>query len=408
MTILLSGGVLFGCTALAVDVGSLMFERRQLQNGADSAASSLAMACADNMAACTMSNTSTAAVVNRFNNVNNTKDQVGGIDSVCGNSLVTNVVASMPLCPASTGGTTDCPPVSSALATANVPWVEVHTKTQQADGTSAVPNVITRMVTGASATTVKACARAAWGPAGVATLNILPVVMSYCDWKAQTGYDPLHPNNPGLYPPSPTAGQTPGYGTVDNPWPALSWERAVYTQGSTSTCTTWNGHVAPGGFSVIQGTTSCQVASSIGDWFWARPGNSRPCDSTIFDGYRGKIVYIPIFDCLSYQAWPTYDPTNPPAGGCNNGNGSNTYYHVSMYAAFYLTGWYFSSSPQPSIVPGSTFGSPGHPCVGGDRCMYGFFVKDLITGAQLQALQSAVVPGPQPPNGGLQTATPVG
>ena len=43
---LLSFGVILGLLAIAVDVGRLMVERRQLQNGADAAAMSLAQSCA--------------------------------------------------------------------------------------------------------------------------------------------------------------------------------------------------------------------------------------------------------------------------------------------------------------------------------------------------------------------------
>ena len=46
VTILFSSGVLIGCAALTVDVGQLYSERRQLQNGADAAALSLAKVCA--------------------------------------------------------------------------------------------------------------------------------------------------------------------------------------------------------------------------------------------------------------------------------------------------------------------------------------------------------------------------
>ena len=46
VTMLFSSGVCIGCAALTVDVGQLYSERRQLQNGADAAALSLAKVCA--------------------------------------------------------------------------------------------------------------------------------------------------------------------------------------------------------------------------------------------------------------------------------------------------------------------------------------------------------------------------
>ena len=46
VAILFGIGVVFGVMALAIDVGGLMVERRQLQNGADATAMSLAESCA--------------------------------------------------------------------------------------------------------------------------------------------------------------------------------------------------------------------------------------------------------------------------------------------------------------------------------------------------------------------------
>jgi uncharacterized membrane protein len=43
--VLLAMGVVFGFLAISVDVGSLLWERRQLQNAADAAALSLATEC---------------------------------------------------------------------------------------------------------------------------------------------------------------------------------------------------------------------------------------------------------------------------------------------------------------------------------------------------------------------------
>ncbi len=43
------------------------------------------------------------------------------------------------------------------------------------------------------------------------------------------------------------------------------------------------------------------------------------------------------------------------------------------YAALYLTGWYFSGTSQASIKSGSA------PCSGGDRCISGWFLKDLVS-----------------------------
>ncbi|GAB3434488.1 hypothetical protein GCM10027517_02610 [Phycicoccus ginsengisoli] len=409
VAILLGGCVLFGMAALAVDVGGLMFERRQLQNGADSATSSMAMACARDAAKCTdTAGSTTAQDVAALNNKNNTRDQVGGVQGACGNSVaVAQAVAkgaALTLCPTTTLGGPDCPPVPPAVTAKGLPYVEVRTVTKEANGSSGITNWFSKANGGQAQSTVSACARAAWGPVNPGTLNVLPVIISYCDWKNQTGYNPLTPGNPLLYPPGPDNTTTYGYGSATNPWPAGSWERAVYTKGNDTTCPNWNGHTAPGGFSVID-NASCTVMTSDDSWYHGTPGSSAPCDPAIFHAFLGKVVYVPVFDCMSYQTWPAYTTTDPP-GGCNSGNGSNTYYRVMNYAAFYLTGWYFSSDPQSSINPNNPFPG-GNPCTGGDRCMSGFFLKDLITKADLQDLLNNP-PGPQPPNTGLQAAVNIG
>jgi hypothetical protein len=60
-----------------------------------------------------------------------------------------------------------------------------------------------------------------------------------------------------------------------------------------------------------------------------------------------------------------FDHTN----GLTGANGS---YHLKGYAAFVLTGYWFTGGfREPSVVTGT------HYCRGNDHCIYGFFTKDL-------------------------------
>jgi hypothetical protein len=107
---------------------------------------------------------------------------------------------------------------------------------------------------------------------------------------------------------------------------------------------------------------------------------------------QGQVIYIPVFDCMTGGA-----TTITAATDCNSGNGSNTYYHVAGYAAFYVTGWKFSGNSLASIKSGSV------PCSGGSRCISGWFLKDLV--------QSGDITPPAPggvPNFGLTTVKPAG
>jgi Flp pilus assembly protein TadG len=388
LVVILLVPVLFGAAALSIDVGSLMWERRQLQNGSDAAVVTAAQTCALTPALCPTG--ATTALTNVAGA--NAADNATTVSSVCGNAAAQSTAPGMTLCasagasPPTTPGITDCPVVPTSLAT-GVPYIEVRTETKTASGAGAITSKIASIVAGSQVkTTVRSCSRAAWGPAAPSSLNVFPIVMSYCDWAHDTGYTGAAGS--ATYPPGPVSTITPyGYG-AGNPWTSIS-EQVIYTKGNTSTCTTWNGHSAPGNFySVSSG--GCSANSVLGGWMPGTPGNSSPCSG--IGSYLGQVIYIPVFDCV------TTGPTTITAGtDCNSGHGSNTYYHVMGYAALYLTGWYFSGTSQASIQSGSV------PCGGGDRCMSGWFLKDLVSAGDI----TAPVPG-GPPNLGLTVIKPVG
>jgi hypothetical protein len=388
VAVLLGGGVVMGFTALSIDVGTLMWERRQVQNGADAAALALAQTCAETPAQCSPAVPSTLAMLNSYNNGNardghNGLDPAQGLVGVCGRNVPT-----LPGCSSPVGNVQDCPAVSSSLDP-NAQFVEVHTRTESSGGSSILPTwLIKTLNNGSSGTTVKACARAAWGDTNPTSGLIFPIVMSFCDWKAQTGY-----SGPGtaVYPPGPSESITPyGYGPT-NPWTGIA-ERVVYTKNNPANCSTWNGHSAPGGFYSINEGGPCTANSTVGGWVHATTGNSSPCSGmTMPDGssIKGKVIHLPVFDCL-YNTPTTITGSTDCTGSSPKASGSNVYYHIMGYAAFYVTGWYFSSDSQPSIKSGAT------PCSGGDRCLSGWFLKDLVSEGDIQGSN----PG-GPPNLGL-------
>ncbi|MDU0312661.1 pilus assembly protein TadG-related protein [Phycicoccus sp. M110.8] len=388
LTIILLVPVLFAAAALSVDVGNLLSERRQLQNGADAAAFTAAQTCAEKPSLCPPSITSGPVATMANSNAN---DNMATVTSICGSAAARASSPGLTLCTApASPGLTDCPTIPTAAA--NLPYVEVRTLTRTSTGSSTLINRFARIANRNAATnSVRACSRAGWGGVNPANLNVLPITVSYCDWTAATGYT----GTPGsaTYPPAPDYSiNSYGYGGT-NPW-QTSWQRTIYTKGSPSTCSTWNGHVAPGGFSQLDTNTVCSVSTTNGAWYHGQPGNSTPCPSTSFAGLLGTVVYLPVFDCMT--AAPT---TITAATDCNSGSGSNLYYHVSGYAAFYLTGWYFSSTPQSSIVGG------GLPCTGGDRCIEGWFLKDLISASDMASL---INPTPGAPNYGLTSVAQLG
>jgi Flp pilus assembly protein TadG len=391
IVIILLVPALFGAAALSIDVGNLMWERRQLQNGSDAAVVLAAQTCAQTPSQCPTGPTPALTSVAGAN----AADNASTITSVCGNAAAQAVASGLALCasagasPPTQPGIIDCA-VVPGLPGRSLPYLELRTETRTAMSGNAITSAIASIVSGSSVnTTVRSCSRAAWGPAAPSSLAVFPIVMSYCDWAQDTGYT----GTPGsaTYPPGPVDSITPyGYGAA-NPWSAIT-ERIVYTKGNETTCTTWNGHSAPGGFYSIS-SGGCSINSVVGGWVDATTGGSIPCPSIA--SFLGKVIYIPVFDCLRGDNTTTITATT----NCNDGGGTKTYYHVMGYAAFYLTGWNFSGSngSQVSIKSGTA------PCANGDRCMSGWFLKDLVSEADI----TAQTPG-GPPNLGLTTVKAAG
>ena len=83
VAVLLVGGVLIGMAALSIDVGSLYAERRQLQNGADSAALAVAQ---DAARSCSTGSCVPTTRAQTYAN-SNAKDGASSVLEVCGAGL---------------------------------------------------------------------------------------------------------------------------------------------------------------------------------------------------------------------------------------------------------------------------------------------------------------------------------
>jgi hypothetical protein len=221
----------------------------------------------------------------------------------------------------------------------------------------------------------------------------LAITMSECDWKAQTGYTgpgtATYPAPPGPY----TVTAPYGYGDPGHPWPTI--EHTVWSKGNPTTCPTSSpGGTAPGGFAWLDGLLGPCKGSAVDDsWVHGDTGNNG-CDEVMFDPYLGKVVYVPVFDCFANA------PMTPPfaSGTCNTGNGNNTYYHITGFAAFYLSGWKLTQDTQASVKPPHSLCATG----GNDRCLSGWFVQDLIPEGEF------VTPTAGNPNYGLTLVKPLG
>ncbi len=376
VAVFLAGGVLVGMAAFSVDVGSLLGERRQLQNGADAAALALAQTCSTTPARCTTANASTAAALAGLadGNADDGTAALAGTAAqpaaVCWHDAGTlpASVGALPACGPAGTGPVDCPALPSVLTdNPDIPYVEVRTATAMPDGSTLFPTPFAAtFADGSDGTAVRACARAAWGAAQPPRASVLPVTISYCDWKLAVGADP-DTGTGGHYAAGPT-GAWPGYdGSSERPWPDESDLSTIWTKGNPTTCPTWNGHTAPGGFAALANPGDCVTDVTADSWIAGDPGNDLPCSRSDLDAAQGTVVHIPVFDCNAKSP-----DAYPPAAGCRSGKGRNNYYHVVGFSAFYVNGWRLSGDTKAGLRPGTTL------CSGGDRCISGWFLHDLV------------------------------
>ena len=228
--VLLFGGVVMGMLALTVDVGSVMFERRQLQNAADSMSMALAMNCAKDPTKCTPALNKpeliSLAGLNAADGLAQLAVRADAPDGMCGRNTGNG---NMPLCASSAtnapiANLAECPPLPSSLTSgpgALTAYVETYSLTKStAPNNTILPSIFSRALTGAfTGKSHTACARAAYGPVAPASDVVLALTMSECDWTSQTGY-----TGPGTatYPTGPS-GAWPGY---DLTAPPVAGDRA--------------------------------------------------------------------------------------------------------------------------------------------------------------------------------------
>ncbi len=380
VTILCTMGVVVGMLAISADIGSVTSQRRSVQNSADAAAFALADACArQDTSVCGTSSIAKTALTPLA-----TSNSSGAtVTSACTNALGTS--AGVPLDPCTSTGTSSdlgsCVPLTTAAALLS--YVEVRTL-----NTATTP--FGGALNAGTSRPVPACARAAWGPGGPSQISVLPLAISECDWASQVGW-------PGStnYPAAPS-GASPGYSDTDSrpDWP--THEDSIYAKGNPTTCDTSSpGGTAPGGFAWLDGLTGpCSGVVTDNSWIHGDTG-ANGCGASTFDALQGTVVYVPVFDCM-LSSNPGRDPIS--TDDCNSGNGSNTYYHISGFAAFYLSGWRLTNTSKNSVRP------PNSLCgtSSSQRCVSGWFLRDLIPAGDI------IPPTPTNPNYGITVIKPAG
>jgi hypothetical protein len=333
VTAVLGSAVLFACAAIAIDVGALYTERRQLQSGADAAAIAIAQSCARGPCDI-LSAKSLAAELAGGNAVDGAAD----VPVVCGTALD---VACLP----SPESRASCDPVP----TDPPPYVEVHTRTRNPDGSGVVAPFFARAIPGNedyAGTTVGACARAAYGSPKSA-FSILPVTVSQC---VVDDYVAAHDG--GFAPWSLSESSPSTLGEWD---PELGpWDAEIELHQDTGPCSTSSsGSNAPGNFGFLASNDECSATTTLDAWQPGSTGNANPktlgCTDSYLASLLGKVAYIPVFDTVT--------------------SGGN--YHVVGYAAFLFTGWQLSGTSHDSIATGEL------PCKKPTTCVSGVFLRGL-------------------------------
>lgn len=332
IAVLIGGGVLFGLGALAIDVGQLYQNRAELQNGADAGALAVADSCA--LGSCTTGIANTYATGNASKLTGNN----AGVDLVCGSG------SGMAACPGTTGAPYDCP----ANPSAGTNYVDVHTSTRTAGGSTLLPPVFARTLldhSGYAGTNVKACAQAEWGAPTSATT--IAFTISACSWYVYT--------NNGT-----TFAQPPPYPPNTVPDPSL--DHILFEHGSQGSKTTGcppyqpSGQDAPGNFGWTDDSGNCSVTinnSSYGGNTGA--SISQDCQTALSNDQANKtLIYLPVYSAIS-------------------GTGTGITYTLLGFGAFVITGYHITGSFQAKDWLTNKF-----PCSGNNFCISGYFTHGLI------------------------------
>jgi Flp pilus assembly protein TadG len=282
--------VLLGVGALVIDVGALLVERRQLQNGADAAALAVAQDCAEG----SCGTGGGAGIAKQYADLN-AGDDVSAIGSGT---------------PCGVGpGLSGCAEPAPSGASDATGWVRVNTSTETPDGGNQVSFLLAPLISALTGKTVTAGAVAAWGaPKTVATL---PFTYSICEF-----YGPGQP-----------VGQVPTepvtiYSKAESGKPnvAEDCERSP------------SGGVVEGGFGWLSGVSSggCTVEITVGGAYaGSDPGNNFPLKDPCDELIQGQEVIIPLFIEVE-------------------GTGANAVYTIDGFVGFVVENYHFPGNSFPS------------------------------------------------------------
>lgn len=335
----------FGFAALAIDVGALYQERRQLQNGADAAALSVAQGCAEGACDAAILDASDYVTANHETPTSGPgAPGRGNLETLCGS------VTGLDPCTL----TADQYPGKYVVAR-----VTSGTAATAEDFTPSLVNVLPGEQAGSP---VKARAVARWGGAGGLTAR-LPVTIRECRYDAirAAGLPPAPP---------PQSTWVEGSYPLNDAARTRQRQESIVTHTarppSEPTCATL-ASPSPGNFSWLMtdpDTCEATLLDTETPEFDNTPGNDvpSPCRSEL-QKLVGTVVGVPIYVA----------PPDAGAGGT---------YKVDGFAGFFVTGLELAgaSSGVNDVKIPSIIGGGDAPCTRSTLCIRGFFVQASMEG----------------------------
>ena len=364
VTMLFGALVFVTLLALVVDLGVARLEQRQLQNGAEAASVRAAQDCALN--GTTGHTCGALAPLIALASLNSAH----GSETVTATGLCGQGSAN--LSPCGPGTLQDCPTTPTQ---AN--WAQVTTSTWWS-GSAFIPQFFSQSLIAPK--TLTACAQAAWGPPSE-LLATTPFAIGQSCWQAQNSGEGYPPNPPYTATTEPTsfevalvlgsdnqaqhsctvtAAGTGGFGWVDPTSSSLCTLDLQYGQTSQST-----------GASLSNAACQAEMTSMV--------NASEVSNNKWTPAYFNRVTYIPLYD------------TSTGSGG------TNASYHITGFAAFYMTGF-----QAPSLGKQAAPRVAANACSSSSVCVYGWFVQASIIGA------SSSIGGSPQVNYGLSVVSPVG
>lgn len=332
---------LLGCAALAIDVGALYVERRELQNGADAAALAIAQDCAADPTSAGCTDLATARTTARTYADANASD---AMSTVADDGVILD-------------------------AGAQKITVTVDTKDPSSADSSQLAHWFAPIL-GIDGSAVTAKGAAIWGAASLSGGGFadVPVSGSVCDFWPEAP-DPVTPDELDHYALNnlPTVEDLAAAGPITG-GVIISLHNVIPADDS---CTVSPGfstdggddaadpNTMPAGFGYLQDDGNCGVkvmkTEPSGAFWAAHNGGTNPAAATCIKNAVGSAVNIPIFIDVDRDA---------------------KWYLLYGPAAFYITGAYVTGGGQPAVPT-------GFMCPGGAQewCIQGHWVQKLGGGS---------------------------